>query len=59
MGALNLAIKSQHWNCVDFLLRNSAYVYYPEPLKVDNSPIFYAIRTSSLKAGEIILDSNK
>lgn len=51
---MHLAIKAKKYNCVDYLLKNGANIYYFEGAKVDNSPIFYAIKQRDIKTIELI-----
>jgi len=52
-----LAVKGNKVDSIRFLLARRVPIYNSEPDKVDNSPIFLAIRMNNLNALEIFCDS--
>lgn len=56
IGALYLAVKGKSKVLVQYLVNLQVPIFTPEPLRVDNSPIFYAVRTNFMEAVEIMAD---
>ncbi|TNV82090.1 hypothetical protein FGO68_gene1920 [Halteria grandinella] len=57
ISPLYLAIKEGHMLCIQYLITRGAQLYYNDNVRVDNSPIFQAIRMNNLKVVEIICEA--
>ena len=57
ISPLYLAIKAQHKDAASFLLDAGARPYYSDPIKVDYSPVFIAVKMSQVSVIEMICDS--
>jgi len=53
---LYLAIKADNIDCVDFLIGAGAKVYLNDPIRVDYSPVFIAIRSGKIPVIEMVCD---
>ena len=57
IGALYLAIKGKSKSLTQLLVNLGVPVHYPDdPLKIDNSPVFYAVRMNNQGALEAMAD---
>jgi Ankyrin repeats (3 copies) len=56
IGPLYFAIKGNKVDSIRFLLGKHIPIYYERTEKMDNSPIFYAIRCGNLSALELFCD---
>ena len=53
-----LSVKGNQLEAVRFLLARRVPIHYERPEKVENSPIFYAIRQNNLAVIELFCDQN-
>ena len=56
IGALYLAIKGKAQDVVQFLVKVPVPIYNKDPLKLDNSAVFFAVKVSNIDAMEIFVD---
>lgn len=57
IGPLYLAIKARQTEAASFLIEAGANLYINDPVKVDYSPIFIAIKTAQLPIIEMMADT--
>ena len=57
IGPLYLAIKAQQTEAVSFLLEAGARPFYSDPIKVDYSPVFLAVKMSQVSVIEGMCDT--
>jgi uncharacterized protein len=58
IGPLYLAIKGEQVDSINYLLSKNVAIFNLGEGRIDNSPIFFAIRQENLKAIELICDRN-
>lgn len=58
LGPLYLAIKGKQIDSIRFLLGRHVAIHSERPEKVENSPLFYAIRQNNQQALEFFCDRN-
>ena len=56
IGPLYLAIKAVQLEVIEYLLSKGAQIYFSDPIRVDYSPIFIAIKTDNVKVVEALTD---
>lgn len=44
IGPLYLAIKAEEFECVRYLIEEGATIWYSDPIRMDYSPVFIAIK---------------
>jgi ankyrin repeat protein len=58
IGPLYLAIKTKNRYCAEYLVEKGARLYIDDPIKVDYSPIFLAVRMKDIGILEVMCDTN-
>jgi ankyrin repeat protein len=57
IGPLYLAIKAQQRECVRYLVDEGADLYYSDPIRVDYSPVFVAVKMAQMSSIELMCDA--
>ena len=57
IGPLYLAIKAQQTKAVQYLIEGEASLYFNDPIKVDYSPVFMAVKIGHVGYIEMMCDA--
>eukprot|EP00347_Sterkiella_histriomuscorum_P016700 403352187 len=58
IGAVQLALKNPTLECLQVILQARPSLYYSDPFRIENSPLFFAIRQGKVQALQFMLLQN-